>query len=144
MAFGKLTEKMKKKSGELKELGQEFGETKIEEFVAEFNRTLPILEEAGFTLAELAVDMGLPPKLAPYFLIGTVPDEAGQAALLERNKENKRVKLMLTTLFNAVALQGNLKIDGMHPEGVEIEISTMPVTRLKFVDAHKAALTKRQ
>ncbi len=148
MKFGDLREKAREKGEVLKERGEalkekggEFGMDKVQRFLDEFNTTLPLLEAAGYRLVDLDIALGMPPRFAPCFQLTREVPEAEQAEHLAGLAEHKRAHMMLSTLYKTSALQAKLSVGALHAMGIVMELGAMPVTRIRYVDEKRAALT---
>ena len=69
-------------------LGQEVALDKILSLMDEFNDALPYLSAAGYTLDQLEVELGLPPKLIPHFAYAQ-DSEVDSETTLENLKNNR-------------------------------------------------------
>ena len=104
----------------------------IEEMVDDINLHLPALGEAGYTLHEVAVEIGLTPKIVATF--GSQPDITQERidAVIAAHQEAKVTIALLRALFTAYKLQKSIKIAGMTPHGIELEIGLTPSVVVKF------------
>ena len=104
----------------------------VKDLVDDLNRHLPALQEAGYTLTELAIEMGLVPKVVATF--SSRPDISQERidAVIEEHKDAKVTVAMVRTLFAAYKLQSGLHIVGLKPRGICIEIGVAPAIVVKF------------
>ncbi|HLK37866.1 MAG TPA: hypothetical protein VKU41_13990 [Polyangiaceae bacterium] len=104
----------------------------VKDLVDDFNRHLPALQEAGYTLTEVAVEMGLTPKIVATF--SSRPDITQERidAVVEEHRDAKVTVAMIRTLFAAYKLQNGLHIVGMKPRGICVEIGVAPAIVVKF------------
>ncbi len=142
-ASGK-TEELKARAADVK--GQiadqvaEMGEAsvaKLNETLADFNATLPVLHEAGYALEGVSIDIGLPPKIVASFSTTIVPDEKIEA-LLQENAERKLTVLLVKSVYQATKLQSKLNIKGMKPSSVSVELGLIPQIGVKFKPSRPA------
>ena len=116
-------------------LGQEVASDKILSLVDEFNAALPYLSKAGYTLHELEVELGLPPKLIPHFVYSADLD-SDEGAAVENLEDNRFGYSLLKVLRTAGNIQEKLQFNNMLFSHVEIELSFVPNIRLAYKMAH--------
>lgn len=104
----------------------------IGEMVADLNAHLPALREAGYTLSEVSVQLGLPPKLVATFAAQSDITEERIEAVIEEHKEAKVTSALLRALYGANKLQNAIQIAGMKPRGIALEIGITPGVEVKF------------
>jgi hypothetical protein len=106
--------------------------TTIKEMVDDLNKHLPALREAGYAVSEVTVELGLPPKVVATFdCAAEISDERYQA-VVEEHKEAKVTVLLLRAFYAARKLQDGIKIAGMKPHGIALEMGLMPSVMVKF------------
>lgn len=107
---------------------------KIKQFVEEFNKALPIVEAAGYELKTVEIRVGIPPKLIPHFNQVRILSEEEKREFLERHKDKRYTKLLLSTLFKSSEIQQSVSIGNL-PQGViQIELTTIPNIILVYGD----------
>jgi len=113
---------------------REFGLVKggFKDLVDDFNAHLPALREAGYTVSEVAVELGLMPKMIATF--SSAPDISQERidAVVEEHKEAKMTVALLRALHAAYKLQSSIRIAGMAPRGIVLEIGVAPSVVVKF------------
>jgi hypothetical protein len=123
------TEDLRGKASELKaqiaEQAAGMGEmslAKLDEMLAEFNEMLPVLRAAGYTLRNVEIELGLPPKLIANFLGsgGVVPE------LPNEGTERALTVLLLKSIHQVTKLQSSITIKGLRPSGLTVEIGLVP------------------
>ncbi len=104
----------------------------VREIVADLNEHLPALQEAGYTLTDVAVEVGLGPKVVATF--SSRPDISQERvdAVIAAHEDSKVTVALLRALFAAYKLQSGLQIVGMKPRGIAIEIGIPPAVVVKF------------
>jgi hypothetical protein len=104
----------------------------VREMVDDLNAHIPALREAGYTLTEVSVDLGLPPKLVANF--ASAPDISQERvdAVIEEHKEAKVTVAMLRALHAAHKLQNSIHLVGMRPRAIALEIGLTPGVVVKF------------
>jgi len=127
---------------EMKELGL----AKLEESLADFNATVPILREAGYVLESVNIKLGLAPQVVANFSAGAAVPEERVDALLAEHAERKLTTLMVKSVYQATRLQSKLSIRGMRPSGMSVEVGLVPQVTVKFSPTANddAALTPTQ
>jgi len=102
----------------------------------DFRSSLPQLKKAGFTLTELNVQLGIPPKLIPHFYHKPMKnlhlDETFKA--LEGNTIGTT---LLKLLMQANELQVSMSMPGMQFSEIEIELGPVPAIILKNITDKK-------
>jgi hypothetical protein len=123
------TENLRSKASELKgqiaEHAAGLGENslaKLDEMLAEFNAMLPVLREAGYTLRNVEIELGIPPKLIGNFhgsggVVPELPDEGDERTL---------TVLLVKSIHQVTKLQSKITIKGLRPSGLTIEIGLVP------------------
>ena len=103
----------------------------ILDVVSSLNDSLPHLEKAGYTMDELEIEIGVPPKLIPHFTVdGALLENAEQA--LTDLEGNIIGSALFKALLKAAALQQKIVINGMRFSRVEIELGIVPAVRLCY------------
>jgi len=103
----------------------------ILEVVTSLNDSLPHLAKAGYTMDELEIEIGVPPKLIPHFTVeGALVENAEQ--VLTDLEGNIIGSALLKALLKAAALQQKIVINGMSFSRVEIQLGLVPAVRLCY------------
>ncbi len=116
------------KVGELKDasLG------KVVETLDDFNAALPVVREAGYTLSSVDIGIGLPPKVSASFLASDDVSPENVERLLVEHADKKFTTLLVRALYQAWQLQRKIKVVGLQPKGLSVEIGLIPVVTVKF------------
>lgn len=97
----------------------------------DFNAALPQLKKAGYTLTELEVELGIPPKLIPHFYHDpTVHPNLEQS--LDALKGNGIGTALMLALSKAGELQKELEVSGMQFSHIEVELGPIPSLKLQY------------
>jgi hypothetical protein len=100
--------------------------------LADFNATLPVLKRAGYTVSEVSVELGLPPKIVALFALAeTVPDDEIER-MLHEYADAKLATVLVHALVRAQKLQGAIAIGGLRPKGIALEMGFTPAVVVKF------------
>ncbi len=123
-----VKEQVAAKAGELKDASF----TKAAEAVDEFNAALPIIREAGYTLSSVDLHIGMPPKLVAAFAPrGDVSAEEIER-LVAAHADKPLLVLLMKSLYQAWKLQTRIKIVGLKPIGLSVELGIVPAVAIKF------------
>ena len=99
---------------------------KVIGFVEQFNKALPVTEEAGYKLQTAEIRLGIPPKLIPHFNQERSLSVEEKAELMERIKDRPYTKMLLSTLFKSSEIQESLKIGDLSAGVIQIELTAVP------------------
>lgn len=122
----------KKKGSEIWSTIKSAGKEKLKSAIENLNDALPEIEEAGFILIRLDVDIALLPRLFTRFKQVRVISNVKRESILTKTKKNKFLNLILLGLFKAVDLKKEVKIDHMDLMEIELEIGLTPSAKLIF------------
>jgi len=104
----------------------------VKDLVDDLNHHLPALQEAGYTLSEVAVEVALGPKVVATFTTRPDISEERVDAVIAAHKDAKVTVALLRALFAAYKLQNGLHIVGMRPRGIAVEMGLPPAIVVKF------------
>jgi len=105
---------------------------KVKETVRDFNGALPIVRKAGYTLSEVAVELGIPPKVVANFDTTHHLSEVALQEILEANAENRLAVALIKSLHHAQRLQSGIKFVGLAARGISVELGLIPTLVIKF------------
>ncbi len=105
---------------------------KVKDTVRDFNGALPIVKKAGYTLNEVSVELGLPPKVVANFDTTHHLGEAAVQEIIDGNAENKLAVALVKSLFQAQRLQSSIKFVGLAARGISVELGLIPTLVIKF------------
>jgi hypothetical protein len=108
------------------------GIARLRESLEDFNATLPALREAGYTLTEVSVGIGIPPTVVATFRAADSITEEQAARVIEENKDRTLTIFLVRALFQAWKLQTSVNIAGMKPRGIAVELGLTPSVVVKF------------
>ncbi len=97
----------------------------------DFNAALPHLKQAGYTLTELELELGIPPKLIPHFY----HDPAVRLDLkhaLTALEGNSIGTALMYALAKAGDLQQELEVSDMQFSHIEVELGPVPSLKLQY------------
>ena len=106
----------------------------ILDVVSSLNDSLPHLAKAGYTMEELEIEIGVPPKLIPHFSVdGALVENAENAEQALTDLEGNIIGTTLfKALFKAATLQQKIVINGMSFSRLEIQLGLVPAVRLCY------------
>lgn len=105
---------------------------KVRSIIQDFQSITPYIEQAGYQITDLQIELGIIPKLIPHFLKVRQVDEDEKAAILEQIENKRLMKMLLRALFKADSFQQNLKMNQYTFKGIEVEIAPIPAVRLNY------------
>jgi hypothetical protein len=104
----------------------------IKDLVDDFNAHIPALREAGYAVSEVAVELGLVPKMVASFACAPDISQERIDAVVEEHREAKMTVALLRALHAAYKLQNSIHVAGMTPRGIVLEIGVAPSVVVKF------------
>jgi hypothetical protein len=126
--MGDWKERLADKVGEIKDTAI----AGIKDLTDDLNRRLPALREAGYTLTHVAIEIGLSPKLKATFSAAPDISQERVDAIIEEHKDAKLTVALLRALYGAYKVQSSIRIAGMTPLDIELELGLMPVAIVRF------------
>ena len=103
----------------------EAGAAKVRETIEDFNASVPVLREMGYTLSDVAIPLGLPPNVHATFQVSHEVSDEAVARALEQNAERKLTTFLIQALTQARRLQTSIAIAGMKPRGITVGYPTL-------------------
>jgi len=105
---------------------------RVKSTIDDFNAALPIVALAGYTVSEVAVELGIPPKIVANFAsLDSVADEQVEA-MLKQHEDAMLATMLVRTLMSARRLQNATKIGNLRPKGLAVTIGLTPSVVVKF------------
>ncbi|TCK02493.1 hypothetical protein [Phorcysia thermohydrogeniphila] len=128
----KLREQSEKVKGKIPVVDlSNLGVEKINESIKQLKDVLPLVKEAGYTLSEIEVEVGMPPTVIIHFQVGSGSTSL-EDILSELREENKVGYSIIKGLLFASKVQESLKLKDEKLEEVEIELGIPPKVVLHF------------
>jgi len=134
MAFGNFIDKAKQTAADIKDkVGDPSGKVgdAILAVVSDLNDALPHLAKAGYTMDELEIEVGVPPKLIPHFSVDETLAENTEQSLTDL-EGNTVGYALFKALLKAADLQQKIVINDMSFARIEIELGLIPAVRLSY------------
>jgi len=122
----------KKKGSEIWSNIKSSGKEKLKKGIQNLNDALPEIEEAGFVLIRLDVDIALLPRLFARFKQVRLISDEERETILTKTKKNKFLNFILLGLFKAIGIKNEVKIDNIDLKEIELEIGLTPSVKLIF------------
>lgn len=135
-----LLDGAKKKSSDIWSNVKGAGHKKFTDTINNLNAALPTIEEAGFKLVRLDVDIALIPRLFARFRQVNLINDEKRREIFDQTKDKKLLNLMLKGLFQAVSIRKDIDIDGMDLKEIELEIGLTPSVKLIFRNEERVTL----
>ena len=130
-----VKEQIAEQASEMTDLGL----SKLNETMTEFNASLPVLREAGYTIDGVTIKLGMPPKIVANFSGGaSVPEEKVRIALEAGVLGDDEVNCFCEIRFlhrGRIKKLGTPSVAGMHllPEGQKVcRVTQKSTTSLRF------------
>jgi hypothetical protein len=127
-AASEATDSMKKAALEAKDASIE----KMRQAIDDFNASLPLIREAGYHVGEVAIGIGLPPKIVATFSAAPDITEEHVNEVIEAHSDKRLTVLIVRSLLAAWKVQNKINIVGMKPRGMAVELGIVPSVTIKF------------
>ncbi len=105
---------------------------RVKATLVDFNAALPVLRRAGYTVSEVSVEVGLPPKIVAVFARADVVPDDQIEQMLHDSGDAKLATMLVHALVRAHKLQEKIAIGGLRPKGIALEIGLTPAVVIKF------------
>ena len=111
---------------------------KFEELVERFNKMVPLIEDAGFKIAEIEVLMSVPPALRVHVMPGDLLEGDERDAFLASIAEHKMSTRVIKSLYRAKEIGSDISFAGFGFYAIELEVGLIPSVNVKFLPKEKA------
>jgi hypothetical protein len=125
---GELTDQAAEAAAKVKDASA----AKLAETIDDFNASLPVLREAGYTLSSVDIGIGLPPKVTAAFVVSDDVSEENMERVMAEHADKKFTLLLMKSLHQAWQLQTKVAIVGLKPKGIAVEIGVIPNVSVRF------------
>jgi hypothetical protein len=105
---------------------------KLLETLDDFNSSLPIVREAGYTLEGITLGMGIPPTLHAEFTASQEASTVDVKRLLTQHPDKKLTGVLIKALHNAWLVQTKITIAGLKPTKLSVEVGLIPSVSVSF------------
>jgi hypothetical protein len=107
-----VKEQLAEQASEMTDLGL----VKLNETLADFNASLPVLHEAGYTIDGVTIKLSMPPKIVANFSGGASVSGERVEALLAEHAERKLTALLVKSVYHTTRLQSLVNVKGLRPD----------------------------
>ena len=127
MAFDALS-----KFKEVKAAVAEVSTGKTEELVANINLLMKLLQDAGYEIGQLNIELSMPPVVTIDLKTDSGVDETKLNALSEANKDKQVISTILASLAQANRLRHSIEVKTLELLGAKIVLTTLPKISLQW------------
>ena len=126
---GDLTGLAAAKANEVKDAGV----IRAKEMLDDFNLSLPILAQAGYTLTSVEITIGLPPKITATFSVAEPLAEERFRELVKEHEAKKLTSSLMRALRQASNFQSSIQVAGLKATSIALELGLTPNVAVKFL-----------
>lgn len=116
----------------LKEAALDVGSQKATEVVNQTNQLLTLLQDAGYQVDELTVELGVSPTVTIDLKPGPLMSDGKLEGIFQANKENDVLALILGSLLQANKVRDMVKLETIELKGAKIVLKTPPSISLHW------------
>ena len=117
----------------------EVGAQKATETLDQANLLLKLLQDAGYQVGEVDVELGVPPAISVTLKTGAMLSDSKLDSIYEANKGNDALALVLGGLIQANKLRDKVKLETIELKDTKIVLRATPSISLHWKE--KAAAT---
>jgi acylphosphatase len=122
-----------------KEGVMDLGAQKAAEAMNQANQLLRLLQDAGYKVGELDVELGVPPTITINLKPGSLTNDSKLEGIFQANKDNEVLALVLGTLIQANKLRDMVKLDTIELKDAKITLKTSPSISLHWKEKATAS-----
>lgn len=130
-SIGSVSDKLKDSLSVLKDL-KDASTDKLTSISNDILGLGPLIEETGFIMSDVSVDITIPPGITISFKKGNEIDPEMIDKILEENKDKEMLKLIVRALQKADAMQKSMNLANYVFKGMSMKIGLPPDVSLKF------------
>jgi hypothetical protein len=104
----------------------------LKDLADDLNERLPALREAGYTLKQVAFELGVTPSVRATFSAAADISPERIEAVLEEHKDAKLTATLLRVLYGAYKVQTSIHIVGLKPFDIDVELGVTPAAIVRF------------
>jgi len=105
---------------------------KLNSVLDDLNSALPVLQEAGYPVDLVEIELGINPKISIRFSTKIGVKEERLKSLLEEHADHRMTITLLNALGKGKQLQSKVRLAGLKAKGIEIKIGVLPEVALRF------------
>jgi len=128
--------KLQEAKGKVADLGTQ----KAAEAMNQANQLLTLLQDAGYQVGELAVEVGVPPTVTIDLKAGPMVTDGKLAAVFQANRDNDVLSLVLGALIQANKLRDMVKVDTIELKDAKIVLKASPTISLHWKEKGTASV----
>ena len=110
------------------------GMEKTQEVLGQINLLLQLLQSAGYGVANLDIELNLPPKVTMKLKTGPAVKEEKLSEILRDHADQRVITTVVASLIQANKLRGSVTVETLELEGIEIILTTTPNIALQWKD----------
>ena len=110
----------------VKEMALDAGAKQGVEVMKQANQLLTLLQDAGYQVGELNVDLGVPPTVSIELKAGPLVNYSELDTIYLANKDNDVIAMILGALIQANKLRDMVKLETIELKGAKIVLRTPP------------------
>jgi hypothetical protein len=122
-----------------KEAALDLGAQKGNEVMAQANQLLTLLQDAGYQVGELNMELAVPPIITIDLKTGPLVSDAKLDAIYQANKDNDVLSMILGALIQANKLRDKVKLETIELKDTKIVLKTPPSIGLHWKEKTVAA-----
>ena len=130
-SIGSVSDKLKDSLSVLKDL-KDASTDKLTSISNDILGLGPLIEETGFIMSDVSVDITIPPGITISFQKGNEIDPAMIDKILEENNDKEMLKLIVRALQKADTMQKSMNLANYVFKGMSLKIGLPPDVSLKF------------
>ena len=123
----------------VKDMALEAGAKQGAEAMNQANHLLTLLQDAGYQVGELTVDLGVPPTITVDLKAGPLMSDGKLDAIYQANKDNDVLGMILGALIQANKVRDMVKLETIELKGAKLVLKTPPSISLHWKEKTAAA-----
>ena len=112
---------------------------KAAETMNDANRLLALLQDAGYQISDFEVELKAPPKITITLKAGATVGDSKLDAIMQANKDNDVIVVVLGALAQANKLRGKVSLDTIELKGAKIVLEATPSVSLQWKEKTAAS-----
>ncbi len=110
---------------------KKYSKNELQDIVNEINNSLPIIQEAGYSVNQIDIDLGMPSRIVIYFEMQKKISDDKKNSILKKIEDRDILHATLQTLFETEDFRNSIKVGDLKFQTISISIGT--VTSIKFI-----------
>ena len=123
----------------VKDMALEAGAKQGAEAMNQANHLLTLLQDTGYQVGELTVDLGVPPTITVDLKAGPLMSDGKLDAIYQANKDNDVLGMILGALIQANKVRDMVKLETIELKGAKLVLKTPPSISLHWKEKTAAA-----